>query len=212
MDRIDSLQFKISDLTGAGDMLLKREILVEGDAQIPFRSTEKGRDRLFWLCSEVMRISSVLSGFSWSLLWTKWTFVCRRSYPLQRCLLCVCKLSVKHRKMSTEMAEASSILFGRLVDIVVTLECSVLYLAPIKTMHSTWKCLYLFTWRTSDMLLYLNLFTLFAACHEKTCEMSCLHWLTPSFNVVWLLHAFKGSCAICLGLGDWQLGLFKGDD
>ena len=115
--------------------------------------TEIRRVRLLWLCSEVMRISSVLSGLSWSLLWTKWTFVCRRSYPVQRCLLCVCKLSVKHRKMSTEMAEASSILFGRLVDIVVTLECSVLYLAPIKTMHSTWKCLYLFTWRTCYCIL-----------------------------------------------------------
>ena len=33
-DRIDSMQFKIADLTGAGDMLLKREILVEGDAQV----------------------------------------------------------------------------------------------------------------------------------------------------------------------------------
>ena len=33
-DRIGSTQFKIADLTGAGDMLLKREILVEGDAQV----------------------------------------------------------------------------------------------------------------------------------------------------------------------------------
>ena len=33
-DRIDSTQFKIADLTGAGDMLLKREILVEGNAQV----------------------------------------------------------------------------------------------------------------------------------------------------------------------------------
>ena len=64
MDRIDSTQFKIEDLTGAGDMLLKREILVEGDAQVPFRSTEKGRDRLFWLCLEGIRIISVLPGFS----------------------------------------------------------------------------------------------------------------------------------------------------
>ena len=30
-DRIDSKQFKIADLTGAGNMLLKIEILVEGD-------------------------------------------------------------------------------------------------------------------------------------------------------------------------------------
>ena len=49
---------KIADLTGAGDMLLKIEILVADDAQ------EKGRDRLFWLCLEVMRIISVLSEFS----------------------------------------------------------------------------------------------------------------------------------------------------
>ena len=34
MRRIDSMQFKIADLTGAGDMLLKREILVKGDAQV----------------------------------------------------------------------------------------------------------------------------------------------------------------------------------
>ena len=34
MDRIDSMQFKIADLTGAGDMWLKREILVVGDAQV----------------------------------------------------------------------------------------------------------------------------------------------------------------------------------
>ena len=33
MDRIDSTQFNIAELTDAGDMLLKREILVEGDAQ-----------------------------------------------------------------------------------------------------------------------------------------------------------------------------------
>ena len=33
-DRIDSTQFKIADLIGAGDMLLKREILVEGNAQV----------------------------------------------------------------------------------------------------------------------------------------------------------------------------------
>ena len=33
-DRIDSTQFKIADLTGAGDMLLKREILDEGNAQV----------------------------------------------------------------------------------------------------------------------------------------------------------------------------------
>ena len=33
-DRIDSMQLKIVDLTGAGDMLLKREILVEGDSQV----------------------------------------------------------------------------------------------------------------------------------------------------------------------------------
>ena len=33
-DEIDSTQFKIADLTGAGDMLLKREILVEGNAQV----------------------------------------------------------------------------------------------------------------------------------------------------------------------------------
>ena len=33
-DRIGSMQFKIADLTGAGDMLLKREILVEGNAQV----------------------------------------------------------------------------------------------------------------------------------------------------------------------------------
>ena len=33
-DRIDSKQFKIADLTGTGDMLLKTEILVEGNAQV----------------------------------------------------------------------------------------------------------------------------------------------------------------------------------
>ena len=33
-DGIDSMQFKIADLTGVGDMLLKREILVEGNAQV----------------------------------------------------------------------------------------------------------------------------------------------------------------------------------
>ena len=33
-DRKDSTQFKIAELTGAGDMLLKRESLVEGDAQV----------------------------------------------------------------------------------------------------------------------------------------------------------------------------------
>ena len=31
-DKIAFTQFKIADLTGAGDMLLKREILVEGNA------------------------------------------------------------------------------------------------------------------------------------------------------------------------------------
>ena len=31
---VDSMQVKIAELTGAGDMLLKREILVEGDAQV----------------------------------------------------------------------------------------------------------------------------------------------------------------------------------
>ena len=36
-DGIDSTQFKIADLTGAGDMLLKREILVEGNAQVADR-------------------------------------------------------------------------------------------------------------------------------------------------------------------------------
>ena len=34
MDRIDSMQFKIAELTGAGDMLLKREILVGGNVQV----------------------------------------------------------------------------------------------------------------------------------------------------------------------------------
>ena len=33
-DRIDPTQFKIADLIGVGDMLLKREILVEGNAQV----------------------------------------------------------------------------------------------------------------------------------------------------------------------------------
>ena len=57
-DRINSTQFKIADLTSAGDMLLKREILVGGnvqvaDSQVPFSLTEKGTERLFW-CLEVM--------------------------------------------------------------------------------------------------------------------------------------------------------------
>ena len=34
IDKIDSTPFKIADLTGAEDMLLKREILVKGDAQV----------------------------------------------------------------------------------------------------------------------------------------------------------------------------------
>ena len=150
-------------------------------------------------------------------------------------MLCVCKLSVKYRKVSTEMAKTFSILFGQLVD-VVTLECSVLYFTPIKTMHSAWKCFCLHGVRRTCYCIYaiervafpthtsslsfqelfspgesgrhfqwlsVKMFTLFAACHEETCEMSCLHRLTPSFNVVWLLHAFKGSCAIFLG--DWQV-------
>ena len=33
MDRIDSKQCKTADLTGVGDMLLKREILIKGDTQ-----------------------------------------------------------------------------------------------------------------------------------------------------------------------------------
>ena len=33
-DGIDSTHFKIADLTGAGDMLLKGEILVEGNVQV----------------------------------------------------------------------------------------------------------------------------------------------------------------------------------
>ena len=140
------------------------------------------------------------------------------------------------------MAKTFSILFGQLVD-VVTLECSVLYFTPIKTMHSAWKCFCLHGVRRTCYCIYaiervafpthksslsfqelfspgesgrhfqwlsVKMFTLFAACHEETCEMSCLHRLTPSFNVVWLLHAFKGSCPIFLG--DWQLGLFKGDN
>ena len=59
-DRIDSTQFKIADLTSAGDMLLKREILVEGEAQVAdteerlieveFKSTEKGTDSFFSGC------------------------------------------------------------------------------------------------------------------------------------------------------------------
>ena len=42
-DRIDSTQFKIADLTGAGDMLLKREILVEGNAQVADRGRKMNR-------------------------------------------------------------------------------------------------------------------------------------------------------------------------
>ena len=43
-DRIDSTQFKIADLRGVGDMLLKREILVEGDAQVAesYRKLNRG--------------------------------------------------------------------------------------------------------------------------------------------------------------------------
>ena len=58
-------------------MLLKKEILVEGDAEIAdsWRKMNRGsiqidrkRERqAFWLCLEVMRIAYVLSGFSWSL-------------------------------------------------------------------------------------------------------------------------------------------------
>ena len=33
MNRADSVQFKMADLTSAGDMLLKRDILVKGNAQ-----------------------------------------------------------------------------------------------------------------------------------------------------------------------------------
>ena len=74
-DRIDSTQFKIADLTGGGDMLLKREILVEGDAQVAdsrrkmnrgFIQIDRERERQAFLV--VFRsdenYSSVLSGFS----------------------------------------------------------------------------------------------------------------------------------------------------
>ena len=43
MDGIDSTQFKIADLTGVGDMLLKREILVEGNAQVADRRRKMNR-------------------------------------------------------------------------------------------------------------------------------------------------------------------------
>ena len=42
-DGIDSMQFKIADLTGAGDMLLKREILVEGNAQVADMKKDESR-------------------------------------------------------------------------------------------------------------------------------------------------------------------------
>ena len=79
--------------------------------------------------------------------------MCRKGYPLQWYMLCVCKLSVKYRKVSTEMAKTFSILFGQLVD-VVTLECSVLYFTPIKTMHSAWKCFCLHGVRRTCYCIY----------------------------------------------------------
>ena len=42
-DRTDSTQFKIADLTGAGDMLLKREILFEGNAQVADMKKDESR-------------------------------------------------------------------------------------------------------------------------------------------------------------------------
>ena len=82
------------DLTGAGDLLLKRRILVESDAQAAdnwgginrgsIQIDRERDDRLFWLCLEVMRFISLLSGFGWSLLLCihAWTSVMRECEAL----------------------------------------------------------------------------------------------------------------------------------
>ena len=72
-DGTDFTQFKIADLAGAADMLLKRKILVEGDAQVAdnrrdesgFHSDRQRKGgRGFLVCLEMIRIIYVSSGFS----------------------------------------------------------------------------------------------------------------------------------------------------